>query len=362
MLGGVPASWDSLGERVRIAVVVPCLDEQGAIADVVRDFSSALPGATVYVYDNGSEDSTVSAAERAGAVVRHEPRRGKGNVVRRMFADIEADIYVMVDGDGTYDASAAPQMVSTLIEDNLDMVIGRRSDHVGPTFRRGHALGNRLFAWLHRVFFGSEFEDVFSGYRVMSRRLVKSFPTTASGFEIEAELTVHALDVRAPSREISTVYGARGGDSASKLRTYRDGLRILIRSILFYKELHPGRFFSILFAIFAFAGLLAGIPVIQQYADTGEVLRIPLAVLAASLEVVAFVCLVAGVILDSIARRHRELKRLHYLQHHAPAELITPATTFGTGAGGESVEDEADEPQAEDLRRIAQVTAVERTR
>ncbi len=326
-------SHETLVERVRIAVVVPCLDEQHAIGEVVRDFREQLPGATVYVYDNGSTDATATAADAAGAVVRHEPDRGKGNVVRRMFADIEADVYVMVDGDGTYDASAAPDMVATLIEHNLDMVVGARTNHVAQAYRRGHQIGNRFFGWLHRVLFSSEFDDVFSGYRVMSRRLVKSFPTTSSGFEIEAELSAHALDVRAPSREVLTAYGARGEDSVSKLRTYRDGLRILLRSVLFYKELFPGRFFGALFALFGFAGLLAAFPVIQQYADTGEVLRLPLAVLAASLEIVAFVCMVAGVILDSIARRHRELKRLHYLQYHAPAELIPPAASLALHRG-----------------------------
>ncbi|MGH2714132.1 MAG: glycosyltransferase family 2 protein, partial [Thermoleophilaceae bacterium] len=298
MPGFDPAGADALVARARIAVLVPCLNEQGSVATVVRDFKAALPGATVYVYDNDSEDATSTTAREAGGVVRREPRRGKGNVVRRMFADIEADVYVMVDGDDTYDARAAREMVSTLIEHNLDMVVGSRSSHVHAAYRRGHRLGNRLFALLHRVLFGSEFEDVFSGYRAMSRRFVKSFPTTSSGFEIEAELTAHALDVKAPSTEVRTEYRARGDDSASKLRTYRDGVRILIRSILFYKELHPGRFFSALFMVFALAGVLAAIPVLSQYADTGQVLRVPLAVLAASLEVVAFVCMVAGVILD----------------------------------------------------------------
>jgi hypothetical protein len=362
MPGGEAAGSLGLGERVRIAVVIPCLNEQNAVADVVRDFTATLAGATVYVYDNGSDDSTAAAARRAGAVVRHEPRRGKGNVVRRMFADIEADIYVMVDGDGTYDASAAPEMVSTLIEHNLDMVVASRSDHLGTAFRRGHMLGNKLFAWLHRVFFGSEFDDVFSGYRAMSRRLVKSFPTTSSGFEIEAELTAHAIDVRAPSREIPTAYGARGGDSTSKLRTYRDGIRILVRSVHFYKELHPGRFFSALFALFALAGLVAGAPVIQEYAESGLVPRLPLAVLAASLEVVAFVCLVAGVILDSIARRHRELKRLHYLQHHAPVELVTPPATIGAAPGAGRAGEDMREARPDDVGRAAEVTALERAR
>lgn len=324
MPGLDPSAAEALPERARVAVVVPCLDEQGTIAKVVREFKDALPGATVYVYDNGSDDATATVAREAGATVRREARRGKGNVVRRMFADIEADVYLMVDGDGTYEAGAARKMVTTLIEHNLDMVVGSRSEHVGAAYRRGHVLGNRIFGWLHRVFFGSDFEDVFSGYRAMSRRFVKSFPTTSDGFEIEAELTAHALDVKAPSCELPTVYSEREDDSASKLRTYRDGVRILSHSVLFYKELHPGRFFLALFGLLAVAGLIAAVPVVTQYADTGQVLRIPLAVLAASLEVVAFVCLVAGVILDSIARRHRELKRLHYLQYHAPAELITP--------------------------------------
>ena len=318
------AITDTHLERVRIAVVIPCLNERGSITNVVRDFRTALPGATVYVYDNGSEDDTSSVAREAGAVVRREPRRGKGEVVRRMFADIEADVYVMVDGDGTYDAGTAREMVTALIEDNLDMVIGRRPHAVGEAYRRGHVVGNRLLVWMYRVFFGSEFEDMESGYRVMSRRFVKSFPTTSSGFQIEPELTVHAIEIKAPSREIESNYFARDADE-SKLRTFRDGFHILRGSIVFYKELHPGRFFSALFGLFALAGVLAGIPVIQQYADSGEVLRVPLAVLAASLEVVAFICLVAGVILDSIARRHRELKRLHYLNYHAPAELVADA-------------------------------------
>ncbi len=321
MPGLEEAKTDTHLERVRIAVVIPCLNEQGSIAKVVGDFREALPGATVYVYDNGSEDETSSVAREAGAVVRREPRRGKGEVVRRMFADIEADVYIMVDGDGTYDPGSARKMVAALIEDNLDMVIGRRPHAVGEAYRRGHVIGNRGLVWMYRVFFGSEFEDMESGYRVMSRRFVKSFPTTSSGFQIEPELTVHAIEIKAPSLEIESPYFAREEDE-SKLRTFRDGFHILRGSIVFYKELHPGRLFSALFFVFALAGVIAGIPVIQQYADTGEVLRIPLAVLAASLQILGFLCLVTGLILDSMARRHRELKRLHYLTYHAPAELV----------------------------------------
>jgi glycosyltransferase involved in cell wall biosynthesis len=317
------SSVDAL-DNARIAIVVPCLNEESAVGAVVAGFQQTLPGATVYVYDNGSTDDTVGVASRAGAIVRSEPNRGKGNVVRRMFADIEADIYVMVDGDGTYDADAAPAMVWRLVDQNLDMVIGARDNETEEAYRRGHVLGNRFFSRLHRILFGAALEDVFSGYRVMSRRFVKSFPTTSSGFEIEAELTAHASDIKASCEELRTAYRSRGVDSASKLRTYRDGFRILGRSLLLYKEMHPAGFFAVLFGVFACAGLAAAVPVIQQYADTGQVLRVPLAMLAASLEVVAVVCLVAGVILDSIARRHREIKRLHYLSHHAPAELVTP--------------------------------------
>jgi glycosyltransferase involved in cell wall biosynthesis len=311
-------------EHARVAVVIPCLNEGGTIAKVVRDFKASLPGASIYVYDNGSTDDTPAVAREAGALVRTEAKQGKGNVVRRMFADIEADVYVMVDGDDTYDASVAPSMVGTLISENLDMVVAARTGVAVEAYRRGHRLGNRLFAGLHGLLYGSRFVDVFSGYRAMSRRFVKSFPTTSSGFEIEAELTAHALDVWAPSAEINAEYRSRDAESESKLRTYRDGLRILLRSVLYYKELQPGRFFGVVFLCFALAGALAGVPVIQQYADTGEVLRIPLAILAASLEVLAFICLIAGVILDSIARRHRELKRLSYLQHTAPAALAPP--------------------------------------
>lgn len=327
-------------DAARIAVVVPCLDEAASVATVVRSFQASLPGATIYVYDNGSSDDTLAAAARAGAVVRSEPRRGKGNVVRRMFADIEADIYVMVDGDATYDAAAAPTMVWRLVEKNLDMVIGARDRQVALDDRRGHVLGNRFFSRLHMLLFGSDLTDVFSGYRVMSRRFVKSFPTTSSGFEIEAELTAHAMDIKAPCEEILTDFGRRASDSSSKLRTYRDGLRILVRSLHLYKEMRPARFFAVLFGLFAFGGLVAAFPVVQQYAETGQVLRVPLAMLAASLEVVAVVCLAAGVILDSIARRHREIKRLHYLHHHAPAELVTPPSHLLEDIAGRLVDDE----------------------
>lgn len=323
------AAGDPLDEPdLQIAVLVPCRDEEAAVTRVVSDFRTALPHATVYVYDNGSSDRTVEVAERAGAVVRTEPAVGKGNVVRRMFADIDADVYVMVDGDDTYDAGAAPAMVRMLLEQNLDMVVGSRVSEVDDAYRRGHVIGNRIFSWLHGVLFRSEFGDVFSGYRVLSRRLVKSFPTTANGFEIEAELSIHAVDIKAPCAEVPTRYRARGGDSSSKLRTVSDGIRILLRSVLLYKEMHPARFFGALCLLFAAAGLVLAIPVLQEFADSGQVPRFPTAILAASLELLAVILLTAGVILDSLARRHREVKRLHYLQHAAPSDAV--ASTRGS--------------------------------
>lgn len=305
---------------LRVAVIVPCHNEAPSVATVVQDFRAALPHAKIYVYDNCSTDDTAAVARRAGAIVRSEPEPGKGNVVRRMFADIEADVYIMVDGDATYEADAAPAMVQMLIDQSLDMVVGNRVSEIEEAYRRGHVLGNKFFNGLHRLLFGSSFKDVFSGYRVMSRRLVKSFPTMAPGFEIEAELTVHALDIKAPWAEVPTRYRARGEDSASKLRTLRDGRRILLRSLLLYKEMHPARFFGAICAIFAIAGLVLAIPVIDEFARSGQVPRFPTAILAASLELLASLFLAAGVILDSIARRHREVKRLHYLRLEGPVE------------------------------------------
>ncbi len=297
---------------------------------VVEGFRSCLPWAEIYVYDNCSTDGTAEVARTAGAVVRREPRPGKGVVVQRMFADVDADVYVIVDGDDTYEPRDAPALVERLLDENLDMVVGRRVMDESQAARRGHEWGNKFFNWLHRHLFGSSFLDVFSGYRVLSRRFVKSFPTTATGFEIEAELTVHAVDMGAPCLEVPTSYRARGDDSASKLRTFRDGLRILARSLLLFKELKPAWFFGLFAAAFGVAGLVLVLPVIDEYADSGVVPRLPTAVLAVSLEVLAALWLAVGVLLDSIARRHREVKRLHYLQHQAPAdvrattELTTP--------------------------------------
>jgi glycosyltransferase involved in cell wall biosynthesis len=306
---------------LRVAVLVPCHNEEAAVAKVVTDFAAVLPHATIYVYDNCSTDRTAEVAALAGAVVRREPVPGKGNVMRRMFADVDADVYVMVDGDDTYDATAAPSMVRLLLEDNLDMVVGARVNEVVEAYRRGHVIGNRLFSWIHTALFRNEVGDVFSGYRVLSRRLVKSFPTTATGFEIEAELSIHTIDIKAPSAELPVEYRARPDGSESKLNTYRDGMRILRRSLLLYKEMHPARFFGAFCALFGITGLVVAIPVLREFADSGQVPRFPSAVLAASFELLAALFLAAGIILDSIARRHREVKRLHYLQYSAPADL-----------------------------------------
>jgi glycosyltransferase involved in cell wall biosynthesis len=306
------------GRHLVIAVLVPCHNEAASVATVVHDFQAALPQATVYVYDNRSTDDTAMLARAAGAVVRTEREPGKGNVVRRMFADVEADIYVLVDGDATYEAAAVPGMVARLVGESLDMVVGNRVADATRAYPRGHVLGNRFFNALHRALFGSAFTDVFSGYRVLSRRMVKSFPTMAPAFEIEAELTLHALDIRAPWAEVPTTYRERHEGSSSKLRTFRDGTRILFRSLLLYKEMHPARFFGAFFALFALLGVLLAVPVVEEFARTGQVPRFPTAILAASLELLAAICLVAGVILDSIARRHREVKRLNYLRFGAP--------------------------------------------
>jgi glycosyltransferase involved in cell wall biosynthesis len=298
-----------------IAVLVPCCNEASSIADVVTAFGRALPEATVYVYDNNSTDGTASVARAAGAVVRREPRQGKGNVVRRMLADIDADIYVIVDGDDTYDAGSARKMVDLLRAENLDMVVGVRIPVEGEdeVFRRGHTLGNRAFNRTARLLFGSGFTDIFSGYRVMSRRFVKSFPLTSSGFEIETEITVHAVEISASFAEVETPYGTRHAETSSKLHTYSDGIRILRRAISLFKELRPLRFFGLLFALFTIAALGLGVPVVAEYAGTGLVLRFPTAILAAALQILAFIFLTAGIVLDSVSRLRREARVLAYL-------------------------------------------------
>ncbi|MBX9794195.1 MAG: glycosyltransferase [Burkholderiaceae bacterium] len=296
-----------------VAVLLPCFNEGKSIASVVADFQRALPSAHVFVYDNRSTDDTATEAARAGAIVRNEPWPGKGNVVRRMFGDIEADIYVMADGDGTYDASAASRMVDQLLLEHLDMVVGTRMNVYAEAHRKGHGFGNRLFNGLYGGLFGPLFTDIFSGYRVFSRRFVKSFPAISSGFEIETEMSVHASQLRMPTAEISTRYGTREEGSASKLRTFRDGWRILMTFLLLFKEIRPARFFGSIAAILGAVSLLLGAPLLLTFLQTGLVPRFPTAILATGLMLLAALSLGIGLVLDSVARGRLEHKRLIYL-------------------------------------------------
>ena len=299
---------------MKIAVILPCLNEEAAIAQVVRDFKSALPGADVYVYDNGSSDRTAERAEAAGAIVRHVARRGKGHVVRKMFSDIEADVYVLADGDGTYDAKSAPALVAGCVGDNVAMAIGcRRSESGHDTYRTGHVVGNRLLNLLACLFFGHGCKDILSGFRVFSRQFVKSFPALSNGFEIETELTVHALSLNLPVLEVDTPYRERAGGSSSKLNTYRDGVRILLVMIRLLKDLRPLLFFSGVATLFASAGIFLFHPVLLEYLETGLVVRLPTAILCMGLILTALLAFFSGLLLDSGARQSLEMKRLAFL-------------------------------------------------
>jgi glycosyltransferase involved in cell wall biosynthesis len=298
----------------RVAVILPCYNEEAAIAGVVRDFRTALPQAEIYVYDNNSMDNTVEVAAAAGAVVRRETRQGKGHVVRRMFADVEADIYVLADGDGTYDAASAPVMIDKLIRERLDMVAGSRlTTYEGEAFRRGHRFGNDLLTGFLGLCFGRTFSDILSGYRVFSRRYVKSFPALSTGFETETELAVHALELRMPIAEVSTPYKARPAGSASKLRTYRDGFRILMMILNLLKEERPLAFFSIIAGALALASIVLAYPVLVTYLETGLVPRFPTAILSTGLMILASLSLTCGFVLDTVTHGRREMKRLAYL-------------------------------------------------
>lgn len=306
---------------MKIAVLIPCYNEEKSIASVVRTFQAALPAARIYVYDNNSTDRTLEEARGAGAVVRCEPLQGKGNVVRRMFADVEADIYVMTDGDETYHAPSAPVMIQKLLDENLDMVVGSRlKTDASAAFRRGHHFGNRLLTGAVSAIFGNRFRDMLSGYRVFSRRFVKSFPAVSAGFETETELAVHALSLRMPVAEMETPYGARPEGSTSKLRTYRDGLRILWMIFLLFKEEKPLAFFSLAFVLLAAISLLLATPVVITYMETGLVPRFPTAFLATGVMILAFLSLASGIILDNVTRGRQEVKRLFYLSFPSPAE------------------------------------------
>lgn len=297
----------------RVAVLLPCYNEEHAIATVVEGFKSALPDATVYVYDNNSTDETCARASAAGAVVRTEHRQGKGNVIRRMFADIDADFYIMADGDGTYEAADAPKLLSAASEDSLDMVVGNRKDINVDAGRVGHAFGNTIFNFLFRRMFADGFSDIFSGYRVFSRRFVKSFPALSSGFEIETELSVHALVLKQPFAEIEVSYGTRMEGSVSKLSTFGDGFRISSMFVLFMKETRPFVFFGYLAGIALLISAFFGLPVLFEYFQTGFVTLIPRWILAVGMLMVSLVMFVCGLILDSVARGRTEHKRMAYL-------------------------------------------------
>ena len=303
----------------RVAVLVPCFNEQAAIPAVVHAFRAALPEAAIYVYDNNSSDGTAAAAQAAGAVVRTERLQGKGNVIRRMFADIDADAYVLVDGDDTYDAASAPAMVGMLLRDGLDMVNGARVPEAQAAYRPGHRLGNQVLTGLVARIFGNRVSDMLSGYRVFSRRFVKSFPALSGGFETETEFTIHALELRMPIGEVATPYKERPAGSASKLNTWRDGLRILRTVLLLVKEERPLPFFSLIAAALLLLAVAIVLPVLRTYLQTGLVPRLPTAVLATGLVVLCFLSLTCGLILDSVTRGRKEVKRLAYLSIPAPS-------------------------------------------
>jgi len=297
----------------RIAVLVPCYNEEAAVATVVRGFSQALPSAKVYVYDNNSRDRTVAIAREAGAEVRSERRQGKGHVVRRMFADVDADVYVLVDGDATYDAPSAPRMIEKLVAEHLDMVVGLRVDQEQAAYRKGHRTGNWMLTSFLSAVFGQAFKDILSGYRVFSRRFVKSFPVLSDGFEIETELTVHALELAMPVAEVETPYYARPEGSFSKLNTWGDGFRILRTILKLYRSEKPLRFFTGIGACLALVSIGLAIPVFINYVETGLVPRLPTAVLSTGLMIVAVLSVSSGLVLDTVTRGRREMKLLAYL-------------------------------------------------
>ena len=321
---------------LRVALLVPCHNEEATVAAVIAGFGESLPAARCHVFDNRSSDATAAIARAAGADVHPVALRGKGNVVRRAFADIEADVYVMVDGDATYDAAAAPRLVRRLLDGGLDMVVGARVDQDPAAYRAGHRFGNRLLTRCVGQLFGDTFEDMLSGYRVFSRRYAKSFPAHASGFEIETELAVHALQLRMPVAEMATAYGARPEGSASKLNTYRDGARILGTIVRLFKSERPLLFFSI-GAVAAFsASLLLAAPLLVTYLETGLVPRFPTAILCVALALLAALALACGLILGTVTRGRIEAKRLAYLAIPATRGSV-PGLRQGAGAVPETV-------------------------
>jgi glycosyltransferase involved in cell wall biosynthesis len=318
MLGGKTEA--NTVERHRTAVLVPCYNEEKSIAKVIADFRAALPHAPIYVYDNNSTDNTIEVAAQAGALVRREVHQGKGHVVRRMFTDVEADVYVLVDGDATYDAPSVRALIERLLEDRLDMVVAARVNQEHAAYRRGHRTGNRLLTSFVTLVFGRAFSDILSGYRVFSRRFVKSFPVLSGGFEIETELTVHALELELPVAELETPYYSRMAGSASKLNTWRDGFRILWVIMRLYRSERPFQFFSAIAAVLAAVAIILAIPLVETFIREGLVPRLPTAVLATGLMLAAALSFMSGLILDTVTRGRRELKLLAYLSHRAPGD------------------------------------------
>ncbi len=305
----------SEGTVPRIAVLVPCYNEEATVASVVRDFRSAIPDAVVYVYDNNSKDETVVRAKEAGAVIGHERRQGKGYVVQRMFADVDADVYVLVDGDDTYDAASAPALVELLQREHLDMVCGSRIAQAQAAYRPGHVFGNKMLTGLVRLLFGQRFKDMLTGYRCMSRRFVKSFPALATGFETETELTIHALSLDLPVSEVETPYRERPVGSESKLSTFRDGFRILGLIVRLVRHERPRLFYGVVSSLLALTSLAIGIPVVLEFFETGLVPRFPTAILASALAIIAVIGYFSGLILETIVVGRKEQKLLAYLRY-----------------------------------------------
>ena len=310
-------------DRPRVAVLLPCYNEAAAVGQTVRDFRAALPDASIYVYDNNSSDETAAVARAAGAVVRREGQQGKGRVVRRMFADVDADIYVMADGDATYEAAAAPRLIARLLDDQLDMVVGARRNATESAYRRGHVIGNRLLTGLLARLFGRSFDDILSGYRIFSRRFVKSFPVLSSGFEIETEMSVHALEMRMPVAEEDTVYAARPEGSESKLSTWRDGWRILTTITALYRLERPLSFFTVVGLALLLGAFVLAVPLVWTFAQTGLVPRLPTAVAVTGLVIVAALSFVCGLVLDTVVRGRLEVRRLAYLALPAPLPSVS---------------------------------------
>lgn len=307
---------------ISVAVLLPCYNEEAAIGETVAAFRRHLPRAKIYVYDNNSKDRTAERARAAGAEVRVETMQGKGNVVRRMFSDVDADVYILCDGDCTYDAAAAPKLIATLLEGHSDMVTARRVESGAATYRPGHRFGNRLLTGLVAAFFGERTKDMLSGYRAFSNRFVKSFPALSRGFEIETELTVHALELRMPIVDIDTDYFARPEGSVSKLNTIRDGVRILKTILALVKEERPFEFFSAVSAALALLALALVSPIVVEFLGTGLVPRLPTAILASAIMIVALMALVCGLILETVTLGRREMKRLSYLSFRGPDQAL----------------------------------------